>query len=244
MVKGERIVDCLCNPEKLMPGLGMQLYQEDSDMANIIGCREAKFPFKYLGVPVPCNMTKCSNWNAIIQKKSSYLLYVDIYDAAVSSKKLESLCNNFFISADKDEKKMTWVRWKKCLASKKLGGLGIDLVTAHEVPFCLRLNALRKKIENGVSTRFWEDIWRGNHLLKTLFPRIYLLNNYRDCFILNRLSVLVSCSALRRQPRGGVESAQLTGLRAMIGDVVVTDQVALVRALVNEHTLDVDPHAT
>ncbi|PWA53583.1 hypothetical protein CTI12_AA443610 [Artemisia annua] len=27
MVKGERIVDCLCNPEKLMPGLGMQLYQ-------------------------------------------------------------------------------------------------------------------------------------------------------------------------------------------------------------------------
>ncbi|PWA53585.1 RNA-directed DNA polymerase, eukaryota [Artemisia annua] len=42
-------------------------------MANIIGCREAKFPFKYLGVPVACNMTKCSNWNAIIQMFSSKL---------------------------------------------------------------------------------------------------------------------------------------------------------------------------
>ncbi|GJW73644.1 RNA-directed DNA polymerase, eukaryota, reverse transcriptase zinc-binding domain protein [Tanacetum coccineum] len=38
---------------------------------------------------------------------------------------LESLRNQFFIGSDLVEKKMSWVSWKKCLASKKVGGLGI-----------------------------------------------------------------------------------------------------------------------
>ncbi|GJS84880.1 ARID DNA-binding domain-containing protein [Tanacetum coccineum] len=40
--------------------------EEVSDMENIIGCGAAKFPLKYLGVPVGCSMVKCPNWNAII----------------------------------------------------------------------------------------------------------------------------------------------------------------------------------
>ncbi|GJR46874.1 hypothetical protein Tco_1314977 [Tanacetum coccineum] len=48
---------------------------EVSNMANIIGCEAANFPLKYLGVPVGCNMSKCSNWNVIIRKFSSKLCY-------------------------------------------------------------------------------------------------------------------------------------------------------------------------
>nr|GEW60593.1 RNA-directed DNA polymerase, eukaryota, reverse transcriptase zinc-binding domain protein [Tanacetum cinerariifolium] len=32
--------------------------------------------------------------------------------------------NKFFLGGDMTEKKMSWVRWNQCLASKDLGGLG------------------------------------------------------------------------------------------------------------------------
>ncbi|GJZ94376.1 hypothetical protein Tco_0666579 [Tanacetum coccineum] len=54
---------------------------------------------------------------------------MSIYMMPVSiRKKLESLCNNFFIGGDLDDKKMTWVKWNRCLASKKEGGLGIGSI--------------------------------------------------------------------------------------------------------------------
>nr|GEX91205.1 RNA-directed DNA polymerase, eukaryota, reverse transcriptase zinc-binding domain protein [Tanacetum cinerariifolium] len=43
-------------------------------------------------------------------------------------KKLESLRRNFFIEGDTDTRKMSWVRWKKCLAFKDSGGLGIGSI--------------------------------------------------------------------------------------------------------------------
>ncbi|GJY70827.1 RNA-directed DNA polymerase, eukaryota, reverse transcriptase zinc-binding domain protein [Tanacetum coccineum] len=40
------------------------------------------------------------------------------------------MCKNFFIGCDEGEKKLTWVKWKKCLACKKKGGLGIGSINA------------------------------------------------------------------------------------------------------------------
>ncbi|KAK2400342.1 hypothetical protein QL285_050052 [Trifolium repens] len=34
-------------------------------------------------------------------------------------------------------------------------------------------NTVRKKIGNGLSTRFWRDIWVGNRPLKDVFPRLF-----------------------------------------------------------------------
>ncbi|PWA89223.1 RNA-directed DNA polymerase, eukaryota, Reverse transcriptase zinc-binding domain protein [Artemisia annua] len=110
-------------------------HEEVSHMANIIGCGAANFPLKYLGVPVGCNMVRCYNWNAILQKFSSKLCswkarllsvggrlssiksvlgnlptyYMSIYLMPVSiRKKLESMRNKFFIGGDPDDKKITW----------------------------------------------------------------------------------------------------------------------------------------
>ncbi|PWA41815.1 hypothetical protein CTI12_AA550650 [Artemisia annua] len=54
--------------------LGVCVSNEDvSEMAKLIGCGAANLPLKYLSVPVGCNMSRCSNWNAIIHKFSSKL---------------------------------------------------------------------------------------------------------------------------------------------------------------------------
>ncbi|GKF97997.1 hypothetical protein Tco_0293818, partial [Tanacetum coccineum] len=44
-----------------------------SNMDSILGYGAATLPLKYLGVPVGCNMARCSNWEAIFQKISSKL---------------------------------------------------------------------------------------------------------------------------------------------------------------------------
>ncbi|GJX85396.1 hypothetical protein Tco_0336170 [Tanacetum coccineum] len=100
-------------------------------------------------------MAGCSNWNDILQKFVSKLspwkarilsvggrlsliklvlgnlptYYMNIYMMPVSiQKKLESMRNNFFIGGYLEEKKMSWVKWKKCLVNKDLEGLGIGSI--------------------------------------------------------------------------------------------------------------------
>nr|GEU37706.1 RNA-directed DNA polymerase, eukaryota [Tanacetum cinerariifolium] len=153
----------------LMPGLpnclfGVCVSEEDIlDMANIIGCWAAKLPMKYLGVPVGCNMARCNNWEAIIQKISSkfsfwkarllsvggrlsliksvlgnlptYFMSLYLMPASIRSK-LESMRSNFIIGSEMGEKKMAWVSWNKCLATKKSGGLGIGSFIRSMWGFC------------------------------------------------------------------------------------------------------------
>ncbi|GJX16064.1 putative RNA-directed DNA polymerase, eukaryota, reverse transcriptase zinc-binding domain protein [Tanacetum coccineum] len=109
--------------------------EEVSDMANVIGCGVTKLPFKYLGVPVGCNMARSVLGNLQTYYMSIYMMPIFV------QKKLESMRNKFFIGGDQDEKKITWVKWKKCLASKKLGGLGIGTMF-------LNMDQLEKQLDN------------------------------------------------------------------------------------------------
>ncbi|GJV02489.1 RNA-directed DNA polymerase, eukaryota, reverse transcriptase zinc-binding domain protein [Tanacetum coccineum] len=316
---------------------------EVSNMAKIIGCGVANFPLKYLGVPVGCNMGRISSWNAIIQKFSNKLslwkarllsvggrltlikavlgnlptYYMSIYMMPSHvQKKLESIRNNFFIGVDQGEKKLTWVKWKKCMASKNLGGLGIGsiyglnigllfkwiwrflsnpsdlwaraissiygssggifidkLCTSSLSPWGNILKSLvrlkrkgvdllsfcSRSIGNGESTKFWDDIWHSDKLLKGQFQRIYMLDTDRESTVANRASISNWHAVLRRCPRGGAELSQLEALQDILKDVVLSDQhdtwiwsldgadgfsVASVRQLVDSHILVVDQFAT
>ncbi|GJX88347.1 RNA-directed DNA polymerase, eukaryota, reverse transcriptase zinc-binding domain protein [Tanacetum coccineum] len=119
---------------------------------------------------------------------------------------------------------------------------GIDLLS-----LCIR------KLGNGVSIRFWDEAWCGSLPLKTLFPRIYMLNIFRDCNIANRISLQDWNYVLRRIPRGGIEATQLADLQSLIGDVVLSDHndswkwpldvtkgfpVASARSLIDSHILE------
>nr|GEZ78535.1 RNA-directed DNA polymerase, eukaryota, reverse transcriptase zinc-binding domain protein [Tanacetum cinerariifolium] len=45
-------------------------------------------------------------------------------------------------------------------------------------------------IGNGASTRFWVDTWCGNQPLKNQFPRVYLLDYARNCYIASRVPLI------------------------------------------------------
>ncbi|GJR89466.1 RNA-directed DNA polymerase, eukaryota, reverse transcriptase zinc-binding domain protein [Tanacetum coccineum] len=287
-------------------------------MANVIGCGAANIPFKYLGVPIGCNMARCSNWDPVMQKLSTSLshwkarllsvggrltliksvlgslplYFMSLYKVPISvCNKLESMRNQFFLGSDLGEKKMTWVSWKKCLASKKSRGLGIGSIYGLNVgilfkwiwrflqnapdlwiniikaiygqhgglfnglthrsslsPWCGILSSIKslklkgidllalciQKLRNGVSIRFWEDVWSGTSPLKL-------------------------SQVLRRIPRGSIEASQLADLKCRLGDVVLSYYndawnwspntskgftVASARSLIDSHVLEVSPIVT
>ena len=125
---------------------------EVQQMAEVIGCEEATFPFVYHGVPVGGNITKVatlknvidifksrlSNWKVktlsvggrlTLLKSilgSIAIYFMSIFRTPITIKNtLEAITNKFFWGAEKDEKKLTLIKWKKSMASKKYGGLGI-----------------------------------------------------------------------------------------------------------------------
>jgi len=106
----------------------------------------------YLGVPIGSNMNRVDNWKGVIDKFKSRLskwkakllsvrgrltlikavlgsiaiYYMSIFRTPMAVVNiLESIRNNFFIGANMEERKATWIKWKKTMASKRDGGLGI-----------------------------------------------------------------------------------------------------------------------
>ncbi|GJU20264.1 hypothetical protein Tco_0833262 [Tanacetum coccineum] len=91
--------------------------------------------------------------------------------------------------------------------------------------------------------------------LESMRNNFFLDRNYS---IANRVHLQDLSSVFRRQPRGGVEMAQLSELQSKIGNVVLSDQgdtwhwaldslgysVALARSLINSETLDTALNAT
>ncbi|PWA93137.1 Zinc finger, RING-CH-type [Artemisia annua] len=238
------------------------------------------------------------------------------YMPAAIRSKLESLRQNFFIGSELGDRKMAWVSWNTCLASKELGGLGIGSIHALNVgllfkwiwrflhnqsdlwisvikgiygcsggifgenfarschsPWSGILSMIKKlkhkgidlmafckrKLGNGESILFWEDVWWGNQTLKSLYPRIHMLDSHKDCCVAHRLPPHEWNTVLRCDPRGGIEASQFNELRLHIESVVLNSNpdswswtpnihkgftVASVRLLVDSHLLPVGPHAT
>ncbi|GJX51872.1 RNA-directed DNA polymerase, eukaryota, reverse transcriptase zinc-binding domain protein [Tanacetum coccineum] len=275
-----------------------------SNMAKVLGCGAFKLPLKYLGVPVGCNMARCHNWDAIVQKFSSKLTHWNARLLFVGGRLS-------LIKTVLGVKKMVWVRWNSCMASKQKGGLGIGSIHALNVGLlfkwiwrflsqssdlwisvikeihglhggisdpssyssCLSpwsgilssVKSLKKKgidllflcsrkLGNGDSIRFWDDVWCGSQPLKVQFPRVYMLDNDKSCCVANRLGLHDRSSIFRRPPRGGIESFQLSDLKLLVGSIVLSENrdswlwsldvskgfsVASVRSLMESHTLDV-----
>ncbi|GKC07669.1 RNA-directed DNA polymerase, eukaryota, partial [Tanacetum coccineum] len=92
-----------------------------------------------------------------------------------------------------------------------LKGRGVDLIS-----HC------KRRVGNGMHTRFWSDVWLGDQQLRYMFPRIYALKENKECSVAVKLQGDVEFS-FRRQVRGGVEAQQLVQLQDLIGCSVLVN---------------------
>ena len=77
-------------------------------------------------------------------------------------------------------------------AVRKMDNDGIQLFS-----FC------KKKVGDGKSTLFWDDIWLGDSSLKVQFPRVYALETDKSALVQDRLVLVDWDLVQRRLPRGG-----------------------------------------
>ncbi|GJY77297.1 putative RNA-directed DNA polymerase, eukaryota, reverse transcriptase zinc-binding domain protein [Tanacetum coccineum] len=302
MVSGLRIN---INKSKIV---GINVFDEDvSNMAVVLGCGVEKLPMTYLGVPVGGNMRICDNWKRIIQKFEAKLsnwkakllsiggrlslikavlgnlptYFMSLYWMPISiQNRLESIRNRFFIGGDMGDKKITWVRWKSCLASKVMGGLDIGSIYAFNAallfkwiwrfinnskalwvnvvkeihgqegglgsgrvlkyshsPWSSMINLVaqlkdkgidllgfcKRSVGNGNTTKFWIDSWCGDRPLRDIYPRIYVLDQNKDCLVAQRYDVQDWSNVLRRLPRSGIELVQFTDMVNSISQVKLSD---------------------
>ncbi|PWA87949.1 RNA-directed DNA polymerase, eukaryota, Reverse transcriptase zinc-binding domain protein [Artemisia annua] len=105
--------------------------------------------------------------------------------------------------------------WYGIMSSvKTLKQKGIDVLS-----LCIR------KLGNGTSIRFLDDIWCGHQPLKIQFPRVFMLDNDKSCCISSRLTLDDWSNVLRKQPRGGIESHQFSELEQLIGTVELSEHM-------------------
>nr|GEU92647.1 reverse transcriptase domain-containing protein [Tanacetum cinerariifolium] len=70
------------------------------------------------------------------------------------------------------------------------------------------LEFIKKKVCNGVDTYFWEDVWKGEVLFKSLHPRVYALESCKHISISAKLAHDNMGVSLRRIPKGGADHDQ------------------------------------
>ena len=118
-----------------------------------LGCSVMKTPFKYLGVTVGGNSSTIKAWDDTLGKLKARLSNWKLKTLSVGGRltllksvlgstpiyhrslykvpksvlhSMVSIRMNFFNGTQGDERKITWVKWSKVLASKKYGGLGVS----------------------------------------------------------------------------------------------------------------------
>nr|GEY48275.1 RNA-directed DNA polymerase, eukaryota, reverse transcriptase zinc-binding domain protein [Tanacetum cinerariifolium] len=94
-----------------------------------------------------------------------------------------------------DEKKMTWIKWNRCLASKEGGGLGIGSIYGFNIGLLFR----------GLKCSTWGSILSSIDSLKSK-------------------GLLDWNMVLRRTPSGGAELVQFNSLKDTIGKISLTVQ--------------------
>ncbi|GJR89279.1 RNA-directed DNA polymerase, eukaryota [Tanacetum coccineum] len=273
-----------------------------NEAAASIGCSVMKAPFKYLGVMVGGNMSKINAWDDMVGKIKSRLSKWKINTLSIGGRltllkavlgstpiypmslykvpktvlhEMESLRRNFFNGVQGVDRKISWVKWTKVLASKKYGGLGVSSFYAlnrallfrwvwrflshdnslwfrfisamHGSSFQIRssfhcsnwlsiirevsalklqgidfLSHCKRRVGSGMQTRFWEDLWLGEVPFNELFPRLYALENNKECSVAVKMQGEID-SSFRRHVRGGVETQQLENIQDLVRSKVLSN---------------------
>nr|GEZ03358.1 RNA-directed DNA polymerase, eukaryota, reverse transcriptase zinc-binding domain protein [Tanacetum cinerariifolium] len=165
--------------------------------------------------------------------------------------KMEAYRRNFFNGLDISDRKLAMIGWKKILATKKNGGLGVS--SLFSLNRALLFKWIWRFISNGASLwsrlitaihgvneainsehkssigSLWLDIIRETQKLsntdsplKCLFPRLYLLESNKCCSVAAKLRDSSLISSFRRPPRGGIEDDRLRLLEGTISPLLLS----------------------
>ncbi|GJW47023.1 RNA-directed DNA polymerase, eukaryota [Tanacetum coccineum] len=243
---------------KLM-GIGTT-QEEVNSAAKIIGCSTFSTPFKYLGVKVGSSSSRSKFWDEVISKVSSRLskwkakslsiegrftliksvltslplYFMSIYKAPMGVlHKLESIRRRFFNGVDNNERKINMIGWKKNLAAKRKGGLGVSSFFAYNRALLFKWVWRFRSDQISLWSRLIRaihgddiintDPWFADSPLINSFPMLFALECNKNASVADKLHDISMSHSFRRSPRGGVEEEQYRSLVDKVNSVVLSN---------------------
>ncbi|GJZ68542.1 RNA-directed DNA polymerase, eukaryota, partial [Tanacetum coccineum] len=200
--------------------------------ARSIGCSTLHLPFNYLGVKVGGIMSRLNSWDDVVAKLSSRLSKWKLKTLSIGGrltliKSVLSSLPLYYMSSFKVPKgvlnKMESIpigkpppysrrsHWLDIVSEvTNLSNMGIDL-----------FSLVNKKVGNGESTSFWNDLWLGDSPLNKRFPRLFFLEVDKNISVAEKLRDLSLTESFRRPPRSGIEEENLLLLLADTSSVML-----------------------
>ncbi|GJT08020.1 hypothetical protein Tco_0842482 [Tanacetum coccineum] len=171
------------------------------NMAKSIGCSIMESKFRYLGVMVGENMSRCKAWDEVLVKLNSRLSRWKAKTLSIGGRldfiEVQSLAPPFVWMAIL---RFSWTSWDK--------GVGL-----------LRYKGGARTLVFGL------DIWSGDRpAIRGVFPRMFALELNRDISVAEKLSSPLEGS-FRRSVRSGLEQDQCLGLSAVMEQVSLSSTV-------------------
>ncbi|GKB28976.1 RNA-directed DNA polymerase, eukaryota, reverse transcriptase zinc-binding domain protein [Tanacetum coccineum] len=145
-------------------------------------------------------------------------------------KDMESIRSHFFNGADSSDRKITWVAWDIVLASKKWRLRCFELSCAEPCSSSQIVRVLKDKgfdfishckrrVGDGLRTRFWNDLWISDGLLCDRFPRLFALEMDKEVLVAVKLGASSVADSFRRGVRDGTERQQWSDLSSLVASV-------------------------
>nr|GEX25757.1 RNA-directed DNA polymerase, eukaryota [Tanacetum cinerariifolium] len=220
----------------------------DSDkvkcVASKLGCLILKTPFSYFGSKVGGSMSRVHTWNEVVDRLKNQLSKCKMKTLSIGG-------SQFFKGQELNSKKASWVNWKKVLAPKEKGGIGVSsLYALNRGPmfkwmwrFYTQSTSLWVRVikaihgddgkvggyvKDGAKSCWLSIVNEINSLknkgkaLKNRYPRIYSLETCKLITVGMKLAQTSLDSSFRRVPRSGVEQEQFDELSALVYDVTLT----------------------
>nr|GEV60007.1 RNA-directed DNA polymerase, eukaryota [Tanacetum cinerariifolium] len=180
-------------------------------------CSVMTTPFKYLGVMVGGNMSRINAWDDSIHKLKTRL----------SKWKLKTLSIGGWLTLLKSVLVASPIYAMSLFKVPKsvlfaMESIRRNFFTVHKAKGIDLVSHCKKRVGNGLLTRFWSDTWVGDTQLCHMFPRLYALELSKDICMADKLQLPVD-SSFRRPVRGGVESSQLEHLLEKVNSVILSN---------------------
>nr|GEY45226.1 hypothetical protein [Tanacetum cinerariifolium] len=78
------------------------------------------------------------------------------------------------------------------------------------------------RVGNGRNTIFWKDLWIEDSCLSLAFPRLYALENNKDCTVADKLSAPFT-SCFHRDVKSGIKTLQLSQTLQLLDTVILSN---------------------
>ncbi|GJY55594.1 RNA-directed DNA polymerase, eukaryota, reverse transcriptase zinc-binding domain protein [Tanacetum coccineum] len=178
-------------------GVGVPSVEVES-LALSLGCSHGSIPFIYLGLSVGKRMRFCDGWSDII---TTFMTGYHLGKLRRSLLGADSLLLNLNLSED-DAFWRTVIQefygseggFGSDLNLTGIGGVWHDIIKAVNKIDSMVIsfnNSFSIKVLTGINTSFWKEPWFGDgRRLLDIFPRLYALETYKDCKVIERWGLI------------------------------------------------------